>query len=68
MFILDDNEIKRLTGVAQKRRQCSALRKMGIKFAQRLDGSPVVTKDAVLEYTGMTPKQEETATINFGAL
>lgn len=53
MFILDDDELQRLTGKSQKRSQVKQLRLMGVRFAERLDGYPIVTKDAVLEYTGM---------------
>lgn len=66
MFILDDEELQRLTGKSQKRSQVKQLRLMGVRFAERIDGHPIVTKDAVLEYTGMAANDapEEKATLN----
>ncbi len=70
MFILNDNELKRLTGKIQKGPQCKALRLMGVAYGERLDGWPVVTREAVLNYTGVgkTKAKKDALTINLDAL
>ena len=69
MFILDDDELQRLTGKQQNNAMLKQLRQMGVRHAQRLDGWPIVTKDAVLEYTGVTlgAPVEARATLNLSA-
>ena len=47
MLFLDDDEIRKLTGRAQKRRQIEALRQMGIPFWVNALGEPIVTTAAV---------------------
>lgn len=67
-FILTDADVSALTRYEHADAQCRALRRMGIQFGQRLDGSPVVTRDAVRAYTGERAAANDTATINLQAL
>ena len=68
MLILDDEELKKLPGKSQRASQCKALRLMGVRFGERLDGWPIVTKEAVLEYTDLSVDKDkpEVATLNWG--
>ena len=66
-FILTDADVASLTRCEHADAQCRALRRMGIRFGQRIDGSPVVTRDAVRAYTGERAANE-VATINLQAL
>lgn len=67
-FILTDADVEAITQCEHADAQCRALRRMGIRFGQRLDGSPVVTRDAVRAYTGEKAAANEAATINLKAL
>ena len=68
-FILTDADVSALTKREHADAQCRALRSMGIKFGQRLDGSPVVTRDAVRAYTGEEhAANEPAATLNLRAI
>lgn len=67
-FILPPIDVEELTKCSHADAQCAALRRMGIKFGVRLDGSPVVTRDAVRAYTGEGAANEPRATINLQAL
>lgn len=67
-FILTDADVAALTRRDHADAQCRELRRMGIRFGQRLDGSPVVTRDAVRSYTGERAAANETASINLQAL
>ncbi len=67
MLILDKTELVKLTGYIKKGKQCQVLREMGVPFAIRMDGQPIVTADAVHEFTGLSIGQaEEKATLNLG--
>ena len=67
-YFLDDAELQHLTGKAQPAAQSKALRMMGVRFGERLDGRPVVTRDAVAEWLGGKSRKPEKATINLKAL
>ncbi len=47
MIFLEPEEIRTLTGWAQKRKQVEQLRKMGIPFFVNAAGHPIVSKAAV---------------------
>lgn len=67
-FILSEADVATLTKCEHSDSQCRALRRMGIRFGQRLDGSPVVTRDAVRAYTGEQHAANQVATINLQAI
>lgn len=68
-FFLCADDLVILTGKKQSGAQCSALRRMGVKFGTRLDGSPVVTRDAVRAYTGEgASSNDDRPTINLQAI
>ncbi|WP_396622284.1 DUF4224 domain-containing protein [Marinobacter sp. W-8] len=70
MLILDQEELVKLTGKAKKLAQRKALRSMGVKFGERLDGTPVVTIDAVREFIGIGSAHGkiESVTFNWGGM
>jgi hypothetical protein len=53
MFILDEEELERLTGFTRKAAQVRALNQMGVPHRVRLDGQPIVTADAVNAFIGV---------------
>lgn len=65
MFILDEEELIKLTGKKRRPDQCKALRTMGVPHRIRIDGTPIVTREAVNEYCGAdATRREEKATID----
>ena len=68
MFLLDEEDLQRLTGKTQRSKQCQALATMGIPFGKRLDGHPVVTREAVLRYTGTKSDSQPVASLNLKGL
>lgn len=64
MFILDEEELFKLTGKRRKPDQCKALRAMGVPHRVRIDGAPIVTREGVNQYCGADAKREEKATID----
>ncbi|MDB6061521.1 MAG: hypothetical protein JWM78_1624 [Verrucomicrobiaceae bacterium] len=69
MFILDAEDLQRLTGTTQPTRQCKRLKVMGVPHRVRLDGHPIVTSDAVNEYTGVSSREKpDTFKINMAAI
>lgn len=71
MFILDAEELQRLTGYGRKAEQCKALKAMGVPHRVRLDGHPIVTREAVNEYIGVSSgakPEPEKFSINMAAI
>lgn len=58
-MFLDDDELVRLTGYKQKKKQISQLRAMGIPFRVNAGGLPIVTRSAV---EGGKQKEKSTTT------
>lgn len=46
-MFLDDDQLKHLTGYAQKAKQVAQLRRMGVPFFVNAAGKPVVAESAV---------------------
>lgn len=69
MFILDEDELRKLTGKIRREKQCEALREMGVPFAVRMDGKPIVTADAVRSMTGeASDESQDVGTLNLGVV
>lgn len=68
-YILSPTDLVRLTGKEHADAQRAELRRMGITFGERLDGTPVVTRDAVRAYTGeRSANDADKPSINLKAL
>jgi hypothetical protein len=67
MFVLDDDELERLTRRKRSREQCQVLKAMGIPYRERPDGSPAVIADAVREAMGVNQRNDQ-PTINLDAI
>lgn len=57
--LLTDDELKELTGSAQKSKQCKILSGYGVKFFTRPDGKPVVPVSALSDNVHQLSPQTE---------
>lgn len=65
---LSRDELREICGAVRHDKQCEALRKMGIPYLSRPDGSPVVDRAHVRKLLGGKPANDESPTMNLDAL
>ncbi len=69
MLILDSVELEKLTGETTPGMQCKRLGQMGVIHRVRIDGFPVVTKEALDAFMGVSSvAKAEKGVINFKAI
>lgn len=56
---LSRDELREICGAVRHDKQCEALRKMGIPYLPRPDGSPVVDRAHVRKLLGGRPEKQE---------
>lgn len=67
---LSRDEIKSLTGKSWRRKQCSALRAIGVPYRTDDEGWPVVSRQAAIKALGAAndDSHQQEATVNLGFL